>query len=83
MAFFKNFLVVILLVGLLTQLLRYFLQRVMKKRAAVQVAFLIAGLLLFPFYFFIGFDVVVVELLPAFVVWLGFDLLRLSVKGEK
>jgi 4-hydroxybenzoate polyprenyltransferase len=83
MDFFRNFLVVILTVGLVTRLFFYIFRKRMDGKSATYVAFLTASLFLIPFYLSFGFDVVIVEFLPAFFFWLGFDLLRLNVKREK
>jgi hypothetical protein len=83
MFLFKNFIVVVILVGIITRASFYFFsKKLASKKQAVYIGSLVSGLITCLIAApFVGFDIVVAEYVSSFVLWFVFDLLRLeSVK---
>lgn len=84
MDFFKNFLVVIILMGILTRIALYFYLKSLKKEIAIFFAFFTIGFIFLPLIsIIIGFDVAFFEYLVALIIWLLFDLLRVNIMKKK
>lgn len=76
MFIFKNFIVVIILMGLFTRLSNYLVLRILKKRS-IYVSYFVVGIIICPLSAMIlGFDVAVSEYLIALLLWFLFDLMR-------
>ena len=85
MAILKNFIVVIILVGVATRISKYILSKYLKDSSAViYVSSISTGILICSLAsVFVGFGVVISEYLIAFIIWFIFDLLRSGEKKEK
>ena len=85
MSIFKNFIVVIILVGVLTRIGNWFFcKHIYKKEVALYVSAISIGVFVcFLASFFLGFDIVISEYLIAFIVWFIFDLIKINNKEEK
>lgn len=84
MAFFKDFIVALVVTGLLTRVSNYFLQKNMPKRQAAMISFGIVGIILLPILSAtIGFDVAFFEYLLFLIVWLIIDLMHYSKEKKK
>lgn len=81
MAFFRDFLVLAVTIGIVTRLIIYFLKRKVSEKDAVSIAFLATLVILGPIAVVIlGFDVAIAEFTIALIAWYIYDLLRLQVK---
>jgi len=84
MWFFKNFIVVVILVGLLTRIAFYFYKKKLKSEIAVFLTFFSVGIIILPIVSLtIGFDVAISEYVLALIIWLLFDLMRIGIKIKK
>ncbi|MFA6119049.1 MAG: hypothetical protein WC688_03945 [Parachlamydiales bacterium] len=81
---FKNFIFVVILVGVLTRIVSYFFSKIVKKAFVIYLSFLSVAIILFPIVsLMIGFDVAVSQYLFSLVIWLIFDLIRINVDLKK
>ena len=81
MAFFKNFFVVIILVGILTRVANYFYGKILEKEVVAYLSFATVCFTILPFVaYFVGFDIAFAEYIIALIIWLLFDLLRAGGK---
>ena len=84
MAFFKNFIIVIIIVGILTRIALYLFSRKFKKDMSIFVAFFTVAVIMLPIVSLtLGFDIAVSEYVVALVIWLLFDLMRINVNTKK
>ncbi|NGX49201.1 MAG: hypothetical protein K940chlam5_00797 [Candidatus Anoxychlamydiales bacterium] len=84
MAFFKNFIVVVILVGILTRIALYLFSRKLKKDMAIFLAFFTVSVIILPIVSLtLGFDIAVSEYVVALVIWLLFDLMRIKIDTKK
>lgn len=84
MAFFKNFIVVVILVGILTRIACYLYAKKVKKDVSVFLAFFTVGAIILPIVtIFLGFDIAISEYVVALVVWLVFDIIRVKMNTKK
>ncbi|NGX62962.1 MAG: hypothetical protein KR126chlam6_00366 [Candidatus Anoxychlamydiales bacterium] len=83
MAFFKNFIVVVILVGILTRIAYYLYARKVKKDTSVFLAFFTVGIIILPIVTIIlGFDIAISEYVVALIVWLLFDIMRVKINSK-
>jgi len=83
MAFFKNFIVVVILVGILTRIAYYLYARKVKKDISVFLAFFTVGIIILPIVTIVlGFDVAISEYVVALIVWLLFDIMRVKINSK-
>jgi hypothetical protein len=76
MFIFKNFVVVMILMGAFTRLSNYILFKYFKEKS-IYFSFFIVGLTICPLAaIFLGFDVAISEYLIALLLWCLFDLAR-------
>ncbi|NGX56226.1 MAG: hypothetical protein K1060chlam5_00463 [Candidatus Anoxychlamydiales bacterium] len=84
MELFKNFIIAIIIVGILTRIAYFFFIKKVDAMAAVSLSFLITGLILFPIIsVFISFDIAISKYLVAFLIWIIIDFMRINMKGGK
>ena len=84
MAFFKNFIIVVILVGILTRIALYLFSRKLKKDMAIFLAFFTVSVIILPIVSLtLGFDIAVSEYVVALVIWLLFDLMRIKIDTKK
>ena len=84
MAFFKNFIVVVILVGILTRIALYLYTRKIKRDVSIFLAFFTVGIIILPIVsIFLGFDIAVSEYVVALIIWLVFDLIRIKTNLPK
>jgi len=84
MAIFKNFIIVVILVGLMTRLANHYYLKKMKRTPAAYLSFFSVGVIVLPIVSFaVGFDVTISEYVGALLMWLLFDLLRAGAVIEK
>jgi len=84
MWFFKNFIVVVILVGIFTRIALFFYQKNLKRDVAVFLSFFSVGIIILPIVSLtIGFDVAVSEYVLALILWLLFDLVRVGINIKK
>ncbi|NGX32596.1 MAG: hypothetical protein K1060chlam4_00645 [Candidatus Anoxychlamydiales bacterium] len=84
MAFFKNFIVVVILVGILTRIALYLFSRKLKRDMAIFLAFFTVSVITLPIVSLtLGFDIAVSEYVVALVIWLLFDLMRIKIDTKK
>lgn len=84
MAFFKNFIVVVILIGILTRIALYLYSRKIKRNIAIFLAFFTVGIIILPIVsIFLGFDIAVSEYVVALIIWLLFDLIRIKTNLPK
>jgi len=77
MVFFKNFIVVVILIGIFTRIALYFFSRKLKRELSIYLAFFTVGIIVLPIASItLGFDVAVSEYVVALIIWLLFDLIR-------
>ncbi len=78
--FFKNFIVVVILIGLLTRIGNYLYRKIVKIEVAVLLSALTVGIIILPIVSLtIGFDVAISEYMLALIIWLIFDLLKKGI----
>jgi hypothetical protein len=81
MFLFKNFIVVVILIGVLTRVGNFIFCKYVDRSVAIYLSAIATGLLIFPFVaYFIGFDILVSEYVLSLIAWFVFDLLRKDVK---
>jgi hypothetical protein len=81
MFFFKNFIVVAILMGVLTRVGNFIFCKYVDRSIAICLSTITTGLLVFPFVaYFLGFDVLISEYVLSLIAWFFFDLLRKDVK---
>ena len=82
MEIFKNFIVVVIIVGVVTRLSRYILSKYIdNKITVIYISSIGCGILICSIAsVIVGFDVVISEYLMAFILWFVFDLMRVGVK---
>ncbi len=84
MALFKNFIIVLIIVGILTRIAMYFFIKKFKKDMAIFLAFFIVAIIILPIVSLIlGFDIAISEYVVALGIWLLFDLIRIKVNTKK
>jgi len=84
MALFKNFIIVIIIVGILTRIALYLYSKKLKKDISIFLAFFTIAVIILPIVSLtIGFDIAISEYLVALVIWLIFDLMRIKVNINK
>lgn len=84
MAFFKNFIVVVILVGILTRIALYLYSRKIKKDISIFLSFFTVGVIILPIVSItLGFDIAVSEYVVALIIWLLFDLIRIKTNIPK
>ena len=83
-SFFKNFIVLIIIAGVITRILKYFLGKKMDQKSAAIAAALITLVVTGPIVvIFLGFDVAVTEYGVALFLWWLADLLWIDSKRRK
>ena len=84
MSIFKNFIVVVVMVGILTRIANYFFNKyIYKRETAICVSSITTGIIVCSIASaVIGFDVVISEYVIAFIMWFIFDLMRIDVKQK-
>lgn len=81
MVFFKNFIVVVILIGILTRFANFIFCKYVDRSVAIYLSAITTGLLIFPFVaYFLGFDILISEYVLSLIAWFVFDLLRKDVK---
>jgi len=84
MGFLKNFIVVVVLIGIFTRIALFLYMKKVKKDVAVFLTFFTIGIILLPIVSLtIGFDIAVSEYVVALIIWLLFDLMRLGIDTKK
>ena len=84
MAFFKNFIIVVILIGVCTRIALFFYMKKLKKDLAIFLTFFTVGIVILPIISLtIGFDIAISEYLLALFIWLLFDLMRLGINFKK
>lgn len=84
MAFFKNFIVIVILVGILTRIALFLYMKKFKKDVAIFCTFFTVGIIVLPIVSLtIGFDIAVSEYVVALIIWLLFDLMRIKINVGK
>ncbi|HEU64938.1 MAG: hypothetical protein KR126chlam4_00573 [Candidatus Anoxychlamydiales bacterium] len=84
MALFKNFIIVVIVVGILTRIALYLYSRKFKKDMAIFLAFFTVSVIILPIVSLtLGFDIAVSEYVVALVIWLLFDLMRIKITTKK
>ncbi|NGX28138.1 MAG: hypothetical protein K940chlam1_00313 [Candidatus Anoxychlamydiales bacterium] len=84
MAFFKNFIVVVILIGILTRIALYLYTRKIRRDISIFLAFFTVGIIILPIVsIFLGFDIAVSEYVVALIIWLLFDLIRIKTNLPK
>jgi hypothetical protein len=84
MHIFKNFIVVMILTGIFTRIINFYLRKKIKRLTAAYVTFLISLVFIAPLASaFVGFDVAVAIYVFSLLAWLLFDLLRNDAVEEK
>ncbi len=81
MAFFKNFIVVFVLMGICSRVVLFFYSKKIKKNIAIYFTFFTVNIFVIPIVSLtIGLDIAVSEYVVSLIIWLLFDLMRLSAK---
>ena len=84
MWFFKNFIIVVIIVGILTRIALYLYSKKFKRDMAIFLAFFTVAVIILPIVSLtLGFDIAVSEYVVALVIWLLFDLMRIKIKPRK
>ena len=84
MAFFQNFIVAVVIIGILTRVAELLFRKKFKKDISMYLSFLTIIIFIMPLVsIFIGFDIAISEYLIALLIWFLFDLMRISIKGKK
>jgi len=84
MALLKNFIIVLIIVGILTRVFLYLFAKKLKKDMAIFLAFFTVAVIILPIVSLtIGFDVAVSEYVVALAIWLLFDLMRIKINSKK
>ena len=84
MAFFKNFIVVVILIGVLTRIAYFLYSRKIKKDISIYLSFFTVGIIVLPIVSIIlGFDIAISEYVVALIIWLIFDLIRIKTSRPK
>lgn len=77
MFIFKNFIVVMILIGALTRLSNHIFSKYMRRSAVIYVTPVAVGIFVFPLVvILVGFDVVIAEYVMAIIFFFLFDLIR-------
>lgn len=83
-AFFKNFIVVFFVTGILTRLTNYILQKKFLIQGYFYLSFGIAFIFFVPLMvWYVGFDVAVSEYVLTLIIWLLIDIMHSQAKKEK
>ncbi|NGX34427.1 MAG: hypothetical protein K1060chlam1_00780 [Candidatus Anoxychlamydiales bacterium] len=84
MAFFKNFIIVVIIVGILTRIALFLYSKKLKKDMAIFLAFFTVAVIILPIVSLtLGFDIAVSEYVVALVIWLLFDIMRIKITTKK
>lgn len=83
MEIFKNFIVVVILAGIVTRVFNHILSKHLKdEKTVVYVSSISSAILTCSLAgIFVGFDVVIAIYLISFIVWFTFDIIRVGAKG--
>ncbi len=82
MALFRDFLLIVILVGITTRLLTYLFKKKMGTRDAVSLSFFITLVIGGPIAILaVGFDVAIAEFTISLIGWYVYDLLRMQLRS--
>jgi hypothetical protein len=83
MGIFKNFIVVVILVGIITRVFNHICSKYLKdEKTVIYVSSISSAILTCSLAgFFVGFDVVIAIYLISFIIWYTFDVIRLGAKA--
>lgn len=81
MALFRDFLLIVILVGIVTRLLTYLFKKKMREKDAIAFSFIITLLIGGPIaILLLGFDVAIAEFTISLIAWYVYDLLRIQLR---
>jgi len=84
MALFKNFIIVLIIVGILTRVALYLYSKKFNRDMSIFLTFFTISVIILPIVSLtLGFDVAVSEYVVALAIWLLFDLIRIKINTRK
>ncbi len=79
--FFKNFIVALVTVGILTRIANFLYSKKVKREIAIYLSFFTVGvIILTAVAFVLGYDIAVSEYVVSLLIWLLFDIMRTGLK---
>jgi hypothetical protein len=83
MALFKNFIIAVIIVGVITRIAITAFSKKIKTDVSIYISYLTSALLLLPIVSLtLGFDIAISEYLVGIAIWLLFDLIRIKASAK-
>ncbi|MBN2479543.1 MAG: hypothetical protein JXA94_04885 [Parachlamydiales bacterium] len=84
MAFFKNFIIAVIIIGICSRVAKYFFLKKFDNDVSVFLSTLTTAIIILPLIsIFVGFDIAISEYLIGVLIWLLFDLMRLNINRKE